>query len=166
MRFEAVRKLVLWIGGGGNILGSAGIVAMMFLVCGDIIGRYVLRKPIVGAYELTEFLMAGIIFIGFAYSQARKDHLRVDLLVLRMRPNTQHFLKVFNLAVTFLFYAVIAWRGILGSWEAYELDDRTAGLVRIPYWPAKAVVPLGALLLCSQILVEIVESLRERKVRV
>lgn len=159
------KKYVLWVGRGGNILGSVGIVVMMFLVCGDVIGRYVLRKPIVGAFEFTEFLMAGIIFIGFAYSQAQKAHLKIDLLLERMSPNTQFFLQVFNLVVTLLFFALIAWRGIVGSWEAYVLDDKTAGLVRIPYWPAKAVVPLGAILLCSQIFMDLVESLQERGFR-
>lgn len=163
MGFEGFKKYVLFVGGGGNILGSVGIVVMMFLVCGDIIGRYVLRKPIVGAFEFTEFLMAGIIFIGFAYSQAQKAHLKVDLLSTRLPPKTQYFLQIFNLSITFLFYALIAWRGIVGSWEAYVLDDKTAGLVRIPYWPARAVVPLGAVLLCSQILMDIVGSLQARR---
>jgi len=165
MGFEGLKKYVLFVGGGGNILGSVGIVVMMFLVCGDIIGRYLLRTPIVGALELTEFLMAGIIFIGFAYSQAQKAHLRIDLLLTRLPQNSQYFLRIFNLAITFLFYALIAWRGIVGSWEAYVLDDKTPGLIRIPYWPPKAVIPLGAVLLCSQILLDIVESLQERRVK-
>ena len=165
MGFERFKKYVLFVGGGGNILGSVGIVVMMFLVCGDIIGRYFLRRPIVGAHEFTEFLMAGIIFIGFAHTQAQKAHLKIDLLLPRLGQNTQDFFQIFNLVVTFLFYALIAWRGIVGSWEAYVLDDKTAGLVRIPYWPAKAVVPLGAILLCSQILMDLVMSVQERRLR-
>lgn len=163
MSREGVKKYVSLIGGGGNVLGSAGIVVLMFLICGDIIGRYVLRTPIVGAFEFSEFLMAGIIFIGFAYSQAQKAHLKIDLLSSRLPVKTQHFFSLFNLVVTFLFYALIAWRGIAGSWEAYMLDDKTPGLVRIPFWPARAVVPLGAVLLCSQLLMDIVEALRERR---
>jgi TRAP-type C4-dicarboxylate transport system permease small subunit len=165
MGFEGVKKFVLVVGGGGNILGSAGIVVMMFLVCGDIVGRYLLRAPIVGAFEITEFLMAGIIFIGFAFTQAQKAHLSIDLLFTRLTPSTQNSLTIFNLIVTFLFYALIAWRGVVGSWEAYALDDKTAGLIRIPYWPARAVIPLGAILLCLQIFLDIVEGLRERRSR-
>ncbi|MBM4332634.1 MAG: TRAP transporter small permease [Deltaproteobacteria bacterium] len=165
MGFEGFKKCVLFMGRGGNILGSVGIVVMMLLVCGDVIGRYVLRKPIVGAFELTEFLMAGIIFIGFAYSQAQKAHLKIGLLLPRLPQNAQFFFQIFNLVVTFLFFALIAWRGIVGSWEAYALDDKTPGLVRIPYWPAKAVVPLGAVLLCSQILMDLLEGLQERRLR-
>ncbi len=146
-------------------MGSVGIVVMMFLVCGDIIGRYLLRKPIVGAFEFTEFLMAGIIFIGFAFSQAQKAHLSIDLLFARLPQNPQYFLRIFNLGMTFLFYALIAWRGAVGSWEAYVLDDKTPGLIRIPYWPAKAVIPLGAFLLCSQILLDLVEGFRERRLK-
>lgn len=165
MGFEGIQKSILVVGRAGNMLGSAGIVVMMFLVCGDIIGRYILRTPIVGAYEINEFLMAGIIFIGFAYSQAQKAHLSIDLLFGRLPQATQYFLNIFNLVVTFLFYGLIAWRGVVGSWEAYALDDKTAGLVRIPYWPAKAVIPLGAALLCSQIILDLVETVRARRVK-
>jgi len=165
MGFKRFKKYVLFVGGGGNILGSVGIVVLMFLVCGDIFGRYVLGKPIVGAFEFTEFLMAGIIFIGFAYTQAQKAHLRIDLLSNRLPPNHRYFLHIFSLIVTFLFYALIAWRGAAGSWEAILLDEKTPGLIRIPYWPAKAVIPLGAVLLCLQILIDIGESLRERRVK-
>ena len=165
MGYQEVKKSVSFLTGGGHILGSAAIIVMMFLVCADVFARYVLRTPIVGAFEITEFLMAGIIFIGFAYSQAQKAHMSIDLLTTHLPQSTQHFLKIFNLIVVFLFFALIAWRGVVGCWEAFELDDKTPGLIRIPYWPARAVIPLGAALLCLQVFLDIVESLGERRLK-
>jgi TRAP-type C4-dicarboxylate transport system permease small subunit len=162
MKYEGVKKTVSFLSKGGHILGSAAIIVTMFLVCADVFARYVLKAPIVGAFEINEFLIAGIIFIGFAYSQAQKAHMNIDLLTNRLSPNIKFFLKIFNLAAVFLFYALIAWRGMVGCWEAFELDDRTPGLIRIPYWPAKAVVPLGAVLLCLQVLMDIAECLGGR----
>jgi TRAP-type C4-dicarboxylate transport system permease small subunit len=165
MEYEGFKKSVSFLTRGGHILGAAAIIVMMFLVCADVFARYVLSRPIVGAFEISEFLMAGIIFIGFAYSQAQKTHMSIDLLTGHLSQNTQYFLKIFNLVVFFLFYALIAWRGAVGSWEAFELDDNTPGLIRIPYWPAKAVVPLGAALLCLQVFLDIVEVLRARRLK-
>jgi len=165
MGYDELKKNVSFLTGGGHILGSAAIIIMMFLVCADVFARYVLRTPIVGAFEITEFLMAGIIFIGFAYSQAQKAHMNIDLLTAHLPPNMQKMLTIFNLLVVFLFYALIAWRGVVGCWEAFELDDKTPGLIRIPYWPAKAVIPLGSALLCLQVFMDIVESLGERRLK-
>lgn len=161
--FQKLHEFVSIAGQGGNILGSVGIVFMMFLICGDIIGRYVLRMPIAGAFELSEFIMAGIIFVGFAYTQAQKAHIKIDLLTPRLSPSAQYFLNIFNLSLTLCFYALITWRGGVAVWRAFLLDDKTAGLVRIPFWPAKAVVPIGATLFCLQILLDLVESIQERR---
>jgi len=163
MGFERIKKYVLLVSGGGNILGSAGIVFLMFLICADIIGRYVLKSPILGAFELSEFIMAGIIFIGFAYTQAQKAHIKIDLLITHLPNDTQYFLQIFNLSVILAFYALIVWRGGAGVWEAFVLDDKTTGLARIPYWPARAVVPLGGGLFCLQIIIDIVDEIKGRR---
>lgn len=158
---ERLQNAVEVFGRAGNGLGSVAIVVMMLLICGDIIGRYILRMPIAGAFEFSEFLMVGIIFVGFAHTQAAQAHIKIDLLVPRLSRGARAFLNRFNLSLTLVFFALITWRGGVAAWRAYEIDDRTAGLVRLPFWPAKAVVPIGAGLLCLQILVELLGKTRE-----
>ena len=54
---------VLALGGGAVLLGLMGLIAL------DVVMRYVLRLPFLGAYEMTELTMALIVFLGLPYSR-------------------------------------------------------------------------------------------------
>src|SRR5437762_2957277 len=52
---------------------------LMLLTCVDVVGRYFLNKPITGGFELTEVLLAALIFAGLPLVTLRGDHITVDL---------------------------------------------------------------------------------------
>jgi TRAP-type C4-dicarboxylate transport system permease small subunit len=62
--------------------GFAALVlfAMMLLTCADVVGRYFLSRPIFGAFELTEMLLAALIFAGLPLVTLRNEHVTVDVL--------------------------------------------------------------------------------------
>ncbi len=64
------------------LLGYAAAVVMLFLMlltCVDVVGRYFLNKPLTGGFELTEVLLASLIFAGLPLVTLRGDHITVDL---------------------------------------------------------------------------------------
>ena len=62
--------------------GLAGLVlfAMMLLTTADVIGRYFFNSPVVGAVELTQLMLATIVFLAFPTVTWREQHITVDLL--------------------------------------------------------------------------------------
>src|SRR5688572_15924373 len=65
------------------ILGAVAatvLFALMVLTCSDVIGRYFLSRPIYGAFEITEMLLAALIFAGLPLVTLRGDHVTVDVL--------------------------------------------------------------------------------------
>jgi TRAP-type C4-dicarboxylate transport system permease small subunit len=56
------------------------LFALMALTCADVVGRYFLGMPVYGAFELTEMLLASLIFAGLPLVTVRDDHITVDLL--------------------------------------------------------------------------------------
>ena len=64
------------------ILGyvAAGLMfCIMLLTCVDVFGRYFLNKPVTGGFELTEVLLASLIFAGLPLVTLRGEHITVDL---------------------------------------------------------------------------------------
>lgn len=60
---------------------AAGILfCMMCLTCADVIGRYFLARPVTGAFELTEVMLAALIFTGLPLVTLRQEHVTVDVL--------------------------------------------------------------------------------------
>ena len=51
------------------ILSATLVLVLMFLVTADIIGRYVINKPVPMTYEVGSFLMVFIVFLGVSYTQ-------------------------------------------------------------------------------------------------
>jgi TRAP-type C4-dicarboxylate transport system permease small subunit len=60
-------------------LAAAVMFCLMLLTCADVIGRYLFNKPLWGGFELTEMLLASLIFAGLPLVTLRNDHVVVDL---------------------------------------------------------------------------------------
>ena len=61
-------------------LAALVLFAMMTLTCADVIGRYFFSQPIFGGFELTEMLLAAMIFLGLPLVTLRNEHITVDVL--------------------------------------------------------------------------------------
>jgi TRAP-type C4-dicarboxylate transport system permease small subunit len=58
---------------------AATLFVMMLVTCADVAGRYLFNHPIPGAFELTEMLLAGMIFTALPLVTVRGEHVTVDL---------------------------------------------------------------------------------------
>jgi TRAP-type C4-dicarboxylate transport system permease small subunit len=56
------------------------LFCLMVLTCVDVIGRYFFGMPVRGGFEMTEMLLAALIFAGLPLVTLRDDHITVDLL--------------------------------------------------------------------------------------
>src|SRR3546814_20860011 len=66
------------------VCGFAATILFCLMVCTfvDVVGRYVFISPLPGALELTEIMMASLIFTILPVVSARSDHITVDMLVM------------------------------------------------------------------------------------
>lgn len=148
-------KVIQGISLGGESLGRVVLLVMMFLISSDTIARYLFHSPIDGTMELSEFFMVAIVYPSLAYAQYLKAHVRVELLIMRLSQKSQAILGLFTDSVAFLIWAVIGWKGAEMAIRAWALGDTTSGILPLPLFPAKILIPFGAALLCLQLLCDI-----------
>src|SRR3546814_7503451 len=100
----------------------------------DVVGRYVFNSPLPGALELTEIMMASLIFTILPVVSARSDHITVDLLVL---PRSSMLRRIQNLAINVtsaIMLAVLAWQLWLHAADrSEEHTSELQSLMRISY---------------------------------
>jgi TRAP-type C4-dicarboxylate transport system permease small subunit len=72
----AIDRIAMWTLGA---VSSAVLFAMMSLAFVDVWGRYLLRQPVFGGYEVTEFLMGTLIFTALPLLCAREGHVTIDI---------------------------------------------------------------------------------------
>jgi TRAP-type C4-dicarboxylate transport system permease small subunit len=61
-------------------VAAAVLLLMMLLTCIDVIGRYFFNQPVPGGFEITEMLLAALIFSGLPLVTLRNEHVTIDVL--------------------------------------------------------------------------------------
>lgn len=74
------RGPIKWLAFLFELIAAVTLFALMVLTCADVIGRYFLNNPVVGAAELTEISLAIILFSVMPVITWRGGHIVVDLL--------------------------------------------------------------------------------------
>lgn len=139
-------------------IAAAFLFMLMLLTCADVALRYLFNKPILGSFELTEFMMAIIVGLALAYCALMKGHVRVDLVISRLPERAQAVMEgLANFCFLFLF-ALITWRIIPRAQQMMEAGQLTA-ILRIPVFPFVLVVAAGTAVLCIVLLKIFIDDL-------
>lgn len=86
------------------------LFVLMALGAADVVGRYVFNRPILGTMEISEVLLAGVLFFGWAYTQATRGHIRVNLLLPRFSPRVQAMTDTINSILGLVLFSLIGWQ--------------------------------------------------------
>ncbi len=63
-----------------GLLAALILFFMMMLTAVDVFGRYVLNKPVNGGFEVTEIMLALLIYCGLPLVSVRREHIVIDTL--------------------------------------------------------------------------------------
>ena len=132
----------------------AGIcmAAMILVTCANIVSRIV-WVPIKGTYELMGFFGAIVTAFALGYTQMKKGHTAVDILVDRFSDSTQKILNGFNFVVCMVFFAIAGWQISKYATTLWKTGEVTETLLII-YYPFTYGVALGCFLLSLVMFVE------------
>ncbi len=86
------------------------LIALTLLTSVDVIARYWFNSPINGAFELTQLLLAALIFVAFPLTTAMREHIEVDLLANLLPDSVNRLSSLFAGLVTSVVLAVVGWR--------------------------------------------------------
>ncbi len=150
--FERVLR-VLALGGGVVLLGLMGLVAF------DVVMRYVLRIPFLGAYEMTELAMALIVFLGLPYCAATGGHVAVDVLGPMLERPGMRWVNAFIHIAGAALAAVMAWQAAVYASTSRSRGEAT-NMLRIELWPFELLSAAGLALFSVVLLASARKALR------
>jgi TRAP-type transport system small permease protein len=110
------------------------LLGLSFATVLDALLRYLWGRPIHGAFEATELLLAGIIFLGLPHANITDGHVSVDLLTQRFSPRAQHAIIAANAVLSAALLALITIEMARLAGEFYA-TSRTTITARIPVFP-------------------------------
>lgn len=143
-----------------GLLGAIVLAGLMLLTVGDVVLRYFFNAPILGSFELTEFILVVIVFFAIPWATAQKANVRVDLFVDRLPSKVR---TVFNIVACFLSIfvtALFAWYTVpqaIYIWRLYSVSD----MLDIPVYPFYIMVAFGFFLLLFVLVANLIEFIKE-----
>lgn len=142
------------------LISGLAVFSLMILAVISVGGRNFFNHPLPGYIDWIEQAMPLIAFMGISYTQRNGGHIRMDMVVGRLRGRTLYFVELItSLAILFVMVLVV-W----GSWAHFErsfdfgspLWSRDSSMdISLPLWPAKLLAPVAFSVLCLQLLVQI-----------
>jgi len=154
-------RLVRWlegyistIAGVMHKIGLAVLLLMMFLTVGDVLGRYFLAKPIPGTFEVTNFMLALLVFLTLGYTQLRKGHISIDVMMLRLSPRTQAIIDSITCLASLVLFCLVIWQTAVHARRLY-IGHEVSGILSWPIYPFIIVAAIGILLFCFVLLINL-----------
>lgn len=113
------------------VLLLSAMVALTFV---DVVGRRLFNTPVFGANDITEHLMALIIFSGLPLLTARRGHLSIDLLDhWLLQPRWRAWHKLVDVLIAAVL-GLIAWEYFIAIGEARQINEVSPALTIPRSW--------------------------------
>jgi len=124
-------------------IAGIALAGMILLTFGNILTR-LFWKPIPGSVELTGYLSAVVAAFSLGFTQSRKGHIAVDILVNALSGKARGIIQVLNDVLCLAFSLLIAWQVWLRALVLMRAGELSETL-QIVYYPFLLLTSLGFL---------------------
>jgi len=149
---HALVRVLTWIASG-----ALGI--MILFVVANILSRFLFKKPLPGTIEIIELVAVVIVFFSVAYTESKRAHIYVELVVSKLSRRTQAVLASMMYILAAVFFAVMGWRGGVLAWSYLVPRIRETYVLSIPIAPFLFVIALGSFVLALETLIHVFQPL-------
>ncbi len=117
-----------------GIAASVLLLCLMVLTFADVVARYLLNRPIRGAFEVTELLLLVLIFAGLPLVSHAEEHVTMDFIDRMLPPAvTAALVRVVHAIVAAIFF-LLGWQVMIKAGRISQYGDTTE-VLRIALGP-------------------------------
>lgn len=142
---QVFNKINLYVNRALIFCGGVFLVGMVVLTCANIVLR-AFGMPVRGTFELMGFFGAVTAAFALGYTQIRRGHVAVDVLMNTFSPATKRFLKVINNLVGLVFFLAIAWQ-VADKATVLKAAGEVTETLGMAYYPFVYCVAIGCAML-------------------
>ncbi|MCG8382265.1 MAG: TRAP transporter small permease [Gammaproteobacteria bacterium] len=100
-----------------------------------------------GPEEIIVYTLVWALFVCASTLAAEQRHVRVDILLIHFPQQGKRFAESVSALAGLFFSVMLLYYGALAALEAWELDERSVSMLRLPLWIYYTCLPVGCLLL-------------------
>lgn len=142
------------------LLGGVAVFSLMFLAVFSVGGRNLFNSPLPGYVDWIEQAMPLIAFVGISYTQRLGGHIRMDVLVGKLRGRPMWIAEFTSTLLMLLVMLLLVW----GTWShflrAFDFGapnwSRDSSVdIGLPLWPMKLAVPVAFFVLSLRLFLQL-----------
>ena len=141
--FDQVLKIMMFIAG---IL----LIFIMLSVCMEVILRTFFDVSLMWITEVTEIMLLYITFLGSAWVLREGGHVKVDIILSRLKPRIKAFLGIISSILGIFVSLILTGFGFKVALDCLHKSAYTPTAMEIPMALIIIIIPIGCLMLFLQ----------------
>jgi len=142
------------------LISGLAIFSLMILAVVSVGGRNTMNMPLPGYVDWIEQVMPLIAFMGVAYTQRDGGHIRMDILVGKLRGRALWGAEFITTLAMLVLILLLIWGSYSHFLRSFDFNapywSRDSSIdISIPLWPAKLLVPVAFSVLAMRLLVQL-----------
>lgn len=142
------------------LLSGLAVFGLMLMAVFSVAGRNFFDRPVPGYVDWIEQFMPLIAFMGISFTQREGGHIRMDMLVGRLKGRALFTFEFITTFAMLILMALLVW----GSWAHFQRSfDFAAPMwsrdstmdIGLPIWPAKLLAPVAFSVLCARLVLQL-----------
>ncbi len=144
-----------------NFIAATAVLFLMMLGVVQVVMRvrWLFSAPIFGYIDMIELSMPILAILGISYCQRHGVHIRMDIMLQKLRGRTLWVVETFNSAVALAIVLLLTRFSWVFFMDAYTSGDSSVDAEYLT-WPSKLLVPIALAILSARLLIQFLGSLR------
>ena len=99
-------------------------------------------------------MLAMFVLSALAYTQQKKGHVRVSMVLSRLPERLQLILEASTTILSLFVIAIMTWQG----WALAVRETAVTDMLRIPQWPFRLLVSVAGFFLFLELLIDLAQT--------
>jgi TRAP-type C4-dicarboxylate transport system permease small subunit len=125
---------VEWLCEKAALVCGAMLIASAIYVSADLIARKVLNLSLVGANEISGYVLAVSTAWAFSYALLKRSHIRIDVFYQYLPRHWRAAIDVMAIAALAGFAAIFVWYANRYFLQVWERGTRSITSLALPLW--------------------------------
>jgi len=138
--------------GGMVCIACVILGCTMLIVCTAVVMRYFLSSPIRWVFDVSEYALLWLTFLGAAWVLEKEGHIKLDLVLTRLSPKNLALFGIITSILGTVVCLVIAWYSGQVALDYFQRGVLMSKAIMVPKAPIFIIIPIGSFLLFIQFL--------------
>jgi TRAP-type mannitol/chloroaromatic compound transport system permease small subunit len=138
---------------------SLWIIALIGIVLFEVVMRYVFNRPTIWVHETSVYIYGAMWILVGGLVLLRNRMVNMEIFYVRLSPRGRAIMDLCTFFFAFAYTAVLLWTSWNSAWDSVLWQEHSETAWRVPYYPFRLMLPIGAFLLLMQLISRFIKDL-------